>query len=179
MQPSLSDEGNSRSTTAKFPLPFWKPTVHYRVHKGLPVTWLFWARWIQSTYSQQISWINFNTIFPSRPSVATTTSYAFFFCVLHAQLTLSSFDHCSIWRRVQIMTWLDARFSPVSCFFLARVSKYSAQHPRSSLRMTYTSYPYKTIGKFLYCMFFDNKHDDRTLQTERQQALPEFNLLLF
>jgi hypothetical protein len=121
----------------------WNPNYQYRIYKSLHWS-LSWALSIQFTPSHPVSKIHFNIVHP--PTSWSSQWSLSFWLSHHYPLSIpllphscymphpshpSWLDHSNFtWRRVQVMKLLIMQFSPISCHFIPRWSKYSPQHPQ-------------------------------------------------
>jgi hypothetical protein len=125
------------AATQELPSIVWNPKVNYSLYQSLHWS-ISWARSIQSISSHSISLRSIllfsthprlglpNGLFP--PGFPTNILYTFSFphsCYMPYPSYPPSLYHSNyIWRRVHIMKFLIMQFSPSSCHFISRRSKY-------------------------------------------------------
>jgi hypothetical protein len=141
---------------------------------------LYWARWIQFTFSRPVSLRSTLTLtsHPCLDLLGGLFPSAFPTKIFYAFLISPWFDHSNVWWSVQVTKLLITRSSPVSQNFLPLRSKYSPQHLFSNtlnlcsfLNMrNQVSYPYKIYSIYsciLIFKFLDKRREDKTFWIQR------------
>ena len=204
MEQSPSWKANRFSASQKIPRILWNPEVHYRIHKCPPPVPILSHLDSVHTRTYHFLKIHLTLVFPFKP---WSPKWSFTVRFPHQNpvyaSTLPHTCYMPLWSRSSRFYHPNnngeehSSLSSSLCSFLHSLVTSSPLGPnilntlfsniitlRSSLYVSdQVSHPYKTAGKirvmyFLIFKLLDSRLEDKTFCTERQQAFPDFSLLL-